>query len=85
MKYDATGEYFRSYLTNFPLGGAFNARLNINLREDKGWTYGASSGFSGNKYTGQYTFSSGIKANATDSALSEVIRNERVCRKGHYS
>lgn len=74
MKYDATGEYFKSYLTNFALGGGFNGRLNINLREDKGWTYGASSGFSGNKYTGQFTFSSGIKANATDSALSEVIR-----------
>jgi zinc protease len=48
--------------------------LNLNLREDKGWTYGARSGFSGNKYSVAFTFSSGIKANATDSALGEVIK-----------
>jgi len=44
------------------------------LREDKGWTYGARTGFSGNKYTGEWAFSSGIRANATDSALREVLR-----------
>ena len=74
LKYDATGEYYRAYLTNYALGGDFNSRLNLNLREDKGWTYGASSGFSGNKYSGTFTFGSGIRANATDSALVEVIK-----------
>jgi zinc protease len=74
LTYDATGEYFRAYLTNFALGGAFNSRVNLNLREDKGWTYGARSGFSGDKYTGTFAFSSGIRANATDSALVEVIQ-----------
>lgn len=72
LKYDATGDYYKAYLSNFPLGGAFNSRLNLNLREDKGWTYGASSYFSGDKYTGEYEFSSGIKSNVTDSALKEV-------------
>jgi len=74
LKYDATGEYYRAFLANFPLGGAFNSRLNLNLREDKGWTYGARSGFSGDKYTGEFSFSAGIKAAASDSALSEVLR-----------
>jgi zinc protease len=74
LKYDATGEYYRSGLSNFTLGGGFNSRLNINLREDKGWTYGAGSAFNGDKYSGRYVFSSGIKAPATDSALGEVIR-----------
>jgi zinc protease len=74
LKYDATGEYYRANLTNFSLGGGFNGRVNINLREDKGWTYGARTGFAGDKYTGDFTFSSAIKANATDSALAEVIR-----------
>lgn len=74
IPYDATGDYYRSYLTNYPLGGAFNSRINLNLREDKGWTYGARSGFDANKYTGTFTFSSGIRANATDSALIEVMR-----------
>jgi zinc protease len=36
MPYDATGEYFRTYAMNFPLGGSFNSRVNLNLREDKG-------------------------------------------------
>ncbi len=73
LKYDATGEYYKAVLTNYNLGGAFNSRINLNLREDKGWTYGARSSFAGNKYTGTFTFSSGIKASATDSALYEVI------------
>jgi len=74
LKYDATGDYYKSYLMNWPLGGSVNSRLNLNLREGKGWTYGARSGFSGNPYSGGYEFSSGIRANATDSALTEVMR-----------
>lgn len=74
LKYDATGEYYKTGLMNFTLGGGFNGRVNINLREDKGWTYGARTNFNGDEYTGDFTFSSGIKADATDSALSEVIR-----------
>jgi len=74
LKYDATGEYYRATLTNYALGGAFNSRINLNLREDKGWTYGARSGFSGDQYTGTFAFSSGIRANATDSALVEVMK-----------
>lgn len=74
LKYDATGESYRARLMNYPLGGAFNSRINLNLREDKGWTYGARSGFSADKYSGEFSFSSGIRANATDSALTEVIK-----------
>ena len=74
MKYDAAGEYYKAYLANFPLGTGFNSRVNINLREDKGWTYGARGTLSGDEYSGEYIFSSGIKAGATDSALAEVMR-----------
>ncbi len=74
LKYDATGDYYKAYLMNFPLGGAFNSRINLNLREDKGWTYGARSSFSGDEYSGDFEFSSGIKADATDSALVEVMK-----------
>ncbi len=73
LKYDATGDYYKAYLTNFPMGGSFNSRINLNLREDKGWTYGARSGFTGDDHSGEFSFSSGIKANATDSALVEVM------------
>lgn len=77
LKYDATGDYYKAYLMNYPLGGGFNSRLNLNLREDKGWTYGASSRFTGDEYSGEYYFSSGIRANATDSALSETMKEIR--------
>lgn len=74
LKYDATGDYYKAYLTNYNLGAAFNSRLNINLREDKGWTYGARSNFIGDKYSGNFTFSSGIRRNATDSAVFEILK-----------
>lgn len=74
LKYDALGDFHGSNVMNYPLGGAFNSRLNLYLREDKGWTYGARSNFYGDKYTGDFTFSAGIKASATDSALSDVLR-----------
>ena len=74
LKYDATGEYYRSGIMNYILGGAFNSRVNLNLREEKGWTYGARTGFDGDNYSGDFEFSSGIKAGATDSALTEVMK-----------
>ena len=74
MKWDATGDYYKSFLANYSLGGDFNSRLNLNLREDKGWTYGAGSSFTGNDLTGEFRFASGIRADATDSALAEIMR-----------
>ncbi len=75
LKYNPTGDYYKAALMNFPLGGDFNSRLNLDLREDKGWTYGASSSFNSDKYSGDYEFSSGIRANVTDSALAEVMKD----------
>ena len=73
IPYDATGEYYRLGLMNYALGGSFNSRINLNLREDKGWTYGARSGFSSSKLPGAFTASGGIKLNATDSAVYEFM------------
>ncbi len=74
LKYDATGEFYKANLMNYALGGDFNSRTNLNLREDKGWTYGARAGFSGDNYSGEFEFSAGIKAGATDSALVELMK-----------
>jgi zinc protease len=74
LKWDATGEYYKTRLMNYVLGGSFNSRLNLNLREDKGWTYGAHSAYNADKYSGEFEFSAGIKAGATDSALIEVMK-----------
>ena len=74
MPYDVTGDYFKSYLMNYPLGGAFNSRINLNLREDKGWTYGARSYFNSDNGPGPYTASAGVRADATAGAVSEFMK-----------
>ncbi|MEO1203650.1 MAG: pitrilysin family protein, partial [Pseudomonadota bacterium] len=69
LTYDATGEYFRAQLSNFALGGAFNSRINLNLREDKGYTYGARSSFSGNDEYGTFTASAGVRSDVTADSI----------------
>ena len=74
IPYDATGEYFKTTLANYILGGAFNSRINLNLREDKGWTYGARSNFAGTKFAGPFVANAGIKGDATDSSVVEFMK-----------
>jgi len=74
MKYDATGEYFKANAMNFSLGGTFNSRLNLNLREDKGYTYGIRSAFSGTTYPGFFEVSASVRRTATDSCLIEIMK-----------
>ena len=73
-KFDYNGEHFKCDMMNFSLGGAFNSRINLNLREDKGYTYGARAGFNGNKEYGIYRFSSDVKKRATDSSIVELVK-----------
>ncbi len=74
LPFDATGEYYKSTVMNYILGGAFNSRINLNLREDKGYTYGARSGFQGSQYKGPFTASAGVRGDATDSSLVEFFK-----------
>ncbi|GAA5038309.1 peptidase M16 [Marivirga lumbricoides] len=73
MEYSATGDYYNSYLMNYNLGGAFNSRINLKLREEKGWTYGARSYFDVGENPGPFTATAGVKANATDSSVYEFM------------
>lgn len=73
VNFDATGTYYRLGLVNYSLGDAFNSRINLSLREEKGWTYGAYSGFSSGKFGGSFTASAGVIASVTDSAVTEFI------------
>lgn len=74
INYDATGIYYRLGLMNYPLGGAFTSRINLELREVKGWTYGASSNFVSGQYGGSFVIATGVKAPATDSAVAETVK-----------
>lgn len=74
MPFDATETFYKSMIMNYPLGGNFNSRINLNLREDKGYTYGARSGFSGNQLRGPFMANAAVRASATDSALVEFMK-----------
>jgi len=74
LPYDATGEYYTARIMNFPLGGAFNSRINLNLREDKGYTYGARAGFYGDKDKGVFRSSAGVRADATTASIQEFLK-----------
>jgi zinc protease len=81
LNYDATGDYYKLGIANYILGGAFNSHINLNLREKKGWTYGARSGFNSGKYGGDFTASAGVLATATDSSVYEFIKEIRDYQK----
>ena len=73
--YDYAGKFFQNNIMNFALAGNFNSRLNLNIREDKAWTYGIRGGYSPayKDMPGTYTISAGVKARATDSAIIEIV------------
>ena len=73
IKYDALGDFYKAGLANFNLGGTFNSRINLNLREDKGYTYGARTNFNGSQEFGSFRFSSEVNKDATAASLTEVI------------
>ena len=81
MEYDVTGDYYKSTLMNYTLGGAFNSRINLNLREDKGYTYGARSFFNSNDEAGPFTASAGVRGDVTDSAVYEFMKEITTFRK----
>ena len=80
----ADEDYFPILIANKILGGGGEARLFLNLREDKGYTYGAYSSTSDDKYVGRFTASASVRNAVTDSAvvafLDELhrIRTEKV-------
>ncbi len=55
------------------LGGLFNSRLNMNLREDKGYTYGAGAGFDLRRGRGPFTARAAVNTEATVPAIREFL------------
>lgn len=67
-------DYYSKLLMNTILGGQFSSRLNSNLREIKGFTYGISSGFYYNKFSGQFEISTAVQSENTGAALIEIYK-----------
>jgi zinc protease len=81
IPYDWEGKFYKATLMNFILGGNFNSRLNLNLREDKGFTYGINSSMRGNEYNGIWATSAGVRASSTDSSVREIIKEINLIRE----
>jgi zinc protease len=71
----ADADYFPVILANQIYGGDFNSYLNMNLREKHGWTYGARSSVSAEKYfNGKFSASTQVRNAVTDSAIVEALK-----------
>ena len=69
----STPDYFPIQVMNTMLGGAFSSRLNLNLREKHGYTYGAGSGFDMRASAGPFSASAGVETDKTAEALKEFF------------
>ena len=69
-----TEDYYAIVVMNTILGGSFTSRLNQNLREDKGYTYGAGSSFAFRPAPGPFVASSAVQTEVTDKALAEFFK-----------
>ena len=70
-------DYFKVEVLNTILGGKFTSRLNANLREDKGYTYGAGSTFRYLKGLGPFLAYTQVQTEVTDKSLSEILKEFR--------
>jgi zinc protease len=67
-------DYYALEVMNTLLGGSFSSRLNYNLRETKGYTYGARSRFEYRPLPGPFLAGAAVRTDVTDSSLVEFFR-----------
>ena len=75
-----TPDYYALQVMNMILGGFFQSRLNLNLREEKGYSYGVSSSFTYGKGPGAFRAGGDIVSAKTDAALVEFMKELRGIR-----
>jgi zinc protease len=67
-------DYFRIVVMNAVLGGLFSSRINLNLREANGYTYGASSYYDWRRQSGPFVISTAVQSEVTGAAISETLK-----------
>jgi zinc protease len=77
----ATADYFPIQVLNTILGGSFTSRLNNNLREVHGYTYGASSNFDMRADAGPFYAAAGVQTDKTADALKEFFNELTAIQK----
>ena len=66
-------DYYDVVVMNALLGGLFSSRINLNLREEHAYTYGAFSDFDWRRQAGPFSVSTAVKTDVTDAAVREVL------------
>ncbi|MCF8242519.1 MAG: insulinase family protein [Melioribacteraceae bacterium] len=74
--------YYSKKVVNTILGGQFSSRINLNLREDKGYTYGAHSSFYYNKLHGYFTVATAVETKNTVPAVKEILKELSAIHEG---
>jgi zinc protease len=69
-----TPDYFDVVVMNAVLGGLFSSRINLNLREAHGYTYGAFSAFEWRRGAGPFVVHTAVKSDVTGEAVKEILR-----------
>ncbi len=69
----STPDYHALVAANMVLGGQFVSRINLNLREDKGFTYGARTSFDFRRLPGPFALQVGVQTGATAAAVEESL------------
>jgi zinc protease len=67
-------DYFAATVLNAVLGGLFSSRINLNLREAHGYTYGAFSAFEWRRAAGPFTIHTAVKSEVTGPAIREILK-----------
>ncbi|MEA2488801.1 MAG: zinc protease [Acidobacteriota bacterium] len=75
-------DYFPLSVMNAILGGVFNSRINLNLRERHGYTYGARSTFAYRRESGPFVVSAPVRNEVTRESVTEVLAELRRIRTG---
>ena len=75
-----TPDYHAAMVANMILGGQFVSRINMNLREDKGYTYGARTAFEFRRAPGPFVLHASVQSDATADAVREAIGEIRAIR-----
>jgi len=78
----STEDYFALSVMNGLLGGLFNSRINLNLREKHGYTYGARSMFALRRQAGPFVVSAPVRNEVTRESVTEVLSELRRIRGG---
>ena len=77
-----TPDYFSIVVMNAVLGGLFSSRINLNLREEHGYTYGAFSAFDWRRDAGPFVVNTAVKSDVTGDAVREILGEiERIQRE----